>query len=253
MNKNCIIIFAIDEKNPKFDHSQYYNITRKAWESYCRKHNIDFIFVDKLTDKIPHPKWNKHCVFNYLGDKYEKIGMVDFDTMPNWNSPNFFDLYNDEFCGVIDNESINWLTNSINAYRNAYPELNVPIRISEYINSGVLFFTNKHKFIFDEVLNFYISNKQSLDNWNIPNTGRDQTILNLILKKLNVNKKYLDFRFNTMRLVKNDWLQYNWQLNEDKTPFFVKYSYIWHFTGCSIEERNNLIQSIWHQTKHLYE
>ena len=72
------------------------------------------------------------------------------------------------------------------------------------------------------------------------------------LKKEGVKKKYLDFRFNTMRLIKNDWLQYNWQINEDKTPFFIKYSYIWHFTGCSIEERTNLMTSIWQQTKHLY-
>ncbi len=54
------------------------------------KHNIDFIFVDKLTDKIPHPKWNKHCVFNYVEDKYEKIGMVDFDTHPLL----YFDMIN---------------------------------------------------------------------------------------------------------------------------------------------------------------
>ncbi len=96
------------------------------------------------------------------------------------------------------------------------------------------------------------NNKQSLDNWNVPNTGRDQTVLNLIINKLNVQKKYLDFRFNTMRLIKNDWLQYNWQLNEDNTPFFIKYSHIWHFTGCSIDERNSLINQIWNQTKQFY-
>jgi hypothetical protein len=57
MNKNCIIIFAIDDGKSKFNHSDYYNVTKQAWESYCRKYNIDFIFVDKLTDNIPHPKW----------------------------------------------------------------------------------------------------------------------------------------------------------------------------------------------------
>jgi hypothetical protein len=75
---------------------------------------------------------------------------------------------------------------------------------------------------------------------------------NLYIKKENINKKYLDFRFNTMRLIKNDWLQHNWQLKEDETPFFIKYSYIWHFTGCSIEERSSLMLNIWDQTKHLY-
>jgi hypothetical protein len=207
MNKNCIIIFAIDDGKSKFNHSDYYNVTKQAWESYCRKYNIDFIFVDKLTDNIPHPKWNKHCAFDYV-DGYEKIGMMDFDTMPNWSAPNFFDQYTDEFCGVIDNESINWLTNSITSYRQSFNELNVPISLCQYINSGVLFFTKNHK--------------------------------------------YVDFRFNTMRLIKNDWLQHNWQLNENNTPFFIKYSYIWHFTGCSIEERNGLINQIWDQTKQFY-
>lgn len=251
MNKNCIIIFAIDDGKSKFNHSGYYNITKQAWGSYCRKYNIDFIFVDKLTDNIPHPKWNKHCVFDYV-EGYEKIGMMDFDTMPNWSAPNFFDQYTNEFCGVVDNESINWLDNSINAYRKSFKELDVPISLCQYINSGVLFFTKDHKYVFEEVLKFYKNNKQSLDNWNVPNTGRDQTVLNLMINKLNVQKKYLDFRFNTMRLIKNDWLQYNWQLNEDNTPFFIKYSHIWHFTGCSIDERNGLINQIWNQTKQFY-
>lgn len=122
----------------------------------------------------------------------------------------------------------------------------------EYINSGVLFFTKNHKYVFEEVLKFYNNNKQVLDNWSVPNTGRDQTVLNLILNKLKVNKKYLDFRFNTMRLIKNDWLQHNWQLNEDRSPFFIKYSHIWHFTGCSIKERNELINQIWNQTQQFY-
>ena len=245
-------MFAIDDGNTKYDHRSYYDITKQAWQKYCDKYKIDFIFIDKIKENILHPKWNKHCVFDYIGDKYEKIGMVDFDTLPNWNSPNFFELYNNEFCGVIDNESLNWLTNSVNAYKQNFSELNVDIKLCEYINSGVLFFTKSHKIIFDEMLKIYLNNKEKFDNWNVPNTGRDQTVLNLVLKKLNIEKKYLDFRFNTMRLIKNDWLNHNWQLNEDKTPFFIKYSYIWHFTGCSIDERINLINQIWSQTKHLY-
>ena len=245
-------MFAIEDSNSKFDHNSYYNITKQAWTKYCDKHNIDFLFIDKLLENIPHPKWNKHCVFEYTKDKYEKIGIVDFDTMPNWQSPNFFDLYDDEFCGVVDNESITWLDNSVNLYRNRFEELNVDIELGEYINSGVLFFTKKHKFVFEEVLKTYYDNKEKFDNWNVPNTGRDQTVLNLILKKLNVHRKYFDVRFNTMRLIKNDWLHYNWQLDEDKTPFFIKYSYIWHFTGCSIEERTKLIEDIWKQTNQYY-
>jgi hypothetical protein len=173
--------------------------------------------------------------------------------MVHWSAPNFFDLYNDEFCGVLENESLFWIQNSLNAFKNSFNELkNVDITLSEYINGGILFFNKSHKNFFAKLKEFYITNKSTFDNWNVPNTGKEQTILNLYLKKEGVKKKYLDFRFNTMRLIKNDWLQYNWQINEDKTPFFIKYSYIWHFTGCSIEERTNLMTSIWQQTKHLY-
>lgn len=253
MNKNCITMVAIQEETSKYNHKEYFEISKLCWQSYCKKHNIDFVLIDKKLPNVKFCVWHKEFIFDYIGDRYEKIALVDFDTMVNWNSPNFFDLYNDEFCGVIDNESLFWTENSLNAFKNSFEELkNVDIKLCEYINGGVLFFHRSHKKFFEQLKNFYIRNKSTFDNWNVPNTGKEQTILNLYLKKENVNKKYLDFRFNTMRLIKNDWLHYNWQLNEDKTPFFIKYSYIWHFTGCSIEERTQLMTQLWNQTKHLY-
>ena len=38
---------------------------------------------------------------------------------------------------------------------------------------------------------------------------------------------------------------YNWQDGDDKTPFFVKYSYIWHFTGFGIEQRTEMMRKTW--------
>ncbi len=244
---------AIQEEASKYDHQKYFEASKECWQSYCKKHNIDFIVVDKKLPNVKFCVWHKEFVFDFIGDKYEKIALVDFDTLVHWDAPNFFDLYNDEFCGVLENESLFWIQNSLNAFRDNFAELrNVEITLSEYINGGVLFFHKSHKNFFEKLKAFYIQNKPSFDNWNVPNTGKEQTILNLYLKKENITKKYLDFRFNTMRLTKNDWLHHNWQIDGDKTPFFIKYSYIWHFTGCSIEERTNLMTSIWQQTKHLY-
>jgi len=244
---------AIQEEASKYDHQKYFEASKECWQSYCKKHNIDFIVVNKKLPNVKFCVWHKEFVFDFIGDKYEKIALVDFDTLVHWDAPNFFDLYNDEFCGVLENESLFWIQNSLNAFRDNFAELrNVEITLSEYINGGVLFFHKSHKNFFEKLKAFYIQNKPSFDNWNVPNTGKEQTILNLYLKKENITKKYLDFRFNTMRLTKNDWLHHNWQIDGDKTPFFIKYSYIWHFTGCSIEERTNLMTSIWQQTKHLY-
>lgn len=259
MSDKCIVMFNIDDGRSQHNPHQYTDITKMSWESFCKKHNIDFIHITEPVKDVPHSKWNKHFVFDFIDTKYKKIGMVDFDTMPNMNAPNIFDLYDDEFCGVVDNESIGWLYNSISKYKEAFEDLsyNTEFMIDKYINSGVLFFTRSHKFIFDAVIDFYYKNKESLDNWDVPNTGRDQTVLNLILEhpciKDKFKRKYFDVRFNTMRLRQNGWLSHNWQLNEDSTNFFIKYSFIWHFTGCSVEERSTLINQVWKGLKNNYE
>lgn len=244
---------AIQDESSKYNHQKYFEVSKQCWQFYCKKHNIDFIVVDKKLPNVKFCVWHKEFVFDFIGDKYEKIALVDFDTLVHWDAPNFFNLYDDEFCGVLENESLFWIQNSLNAFKSNFKELeNIKITLSEYINGGILFFHKSHKNFFEKLKEFYVTNKSTFDNWNVPNTGKEQTILNLYLKKENVKKKYLDFRFNTMRLTKNDWLHHNWQTENDKTPFFIKYSYIWHFTGCSIEDRTNLMTSIWQQTKHLY-
>lgn len=250
-NKNCIVMIAIEDELSKHSHKEYFEITKEAWKKYCNKNNIDFILISNKLTTVLHSKWNKHYVFDYIDDSYEKIGMVDFDTMPKWDMPNPFDLYTTEFCGVIDNGSLNWLYNSLTAYKSEFKELNVDIKISEYINSGVLFFTKDHKYVFEEMKNFYTKNKTKIDNWNIPNTGRDQTVLNLILKKLNVTKKYLPYSWNMTSMIKKGLFFYNDKLN-DPVPFFIKYGNIWHFTGFSIEQRTQIIKQVWEQTKNSY-
>jgi hypothetical protein len=244
-------MIAIEDNFSKYNHKDYFEISIEAWKKYCTKNSIDFILIDKKLNSIPHSKWTKHFLFDYIEDKYEKIGMVDFDTIPKWDMPNPFELYNDEFCGVIDNCNLNWLNNSLNAYKSTFQELDVDIKISEYINSGVLFFTKNHKFVFEEMKHFYFNNKTVLDNWSVSNTGRDQTILNLVLKKLNIKKKYFPYSWNTVSMIKKGMFFYNDKL-QDFTPFFIKYGNIWHFTGFSIEERTNIIRQLWSQTKHLY-
>ena len=44
---------------------------------------------------------------------------------------------------------------------------------------------------------------------------------------------------------KKNMFTHNWQLNEDMTPFFIKYSYIWHFTGFPIEDRTKIMKQVW--------
>jgi len=252
MNKNCIMMVAIEDELSKHNHKTYFDHTIKSWQYYCDKHNIDFKVVREKLPNVKYSVWHKEFVFDYVGDSYEKIGIVDFDTMIRWDAPNIFDLYEDEFVGVLDQTSIGWMDHSQTAYKTAFPQFkDITVGLSEHINGGVLFFTKNHKPLFDKLKDFYLNNKPILDNWTVPNTGKEQTLLNLHIKQENIKRKYLPYAWNTVGMVKKGLMWHNDKL-QDPTPFFFKYCYLWHFTGFPIEQRNQMINDIWNQIQHLY-
>ena len=58
---------------------------------------------------------------------------------------------------------------------------------------------------------------------------------------------------NTERSFRFDWFSHNWQLNKDKTPFFIKYGYIWFYSGFPARgERYNLMKQTWDAVKGMY-
>ena len=117
--------------------------------NFCDKHNIDFFVIRSKRPDVKYSVWHKEFVFDYVGDSYEKIGIVDFDTMIRWDAPNIFDLYDDEFVGVLDQTSISWMDHSQTAYKTTFPQFkDITVGLSEHINGGVLFFTKNHKPLF---------------------------------------------------------------------------------------------------------
>jgi len=107
-----------------------------------------------------------------------------------------------------------------------------------------LFFSNQHLPFFEKLLNFYFENQHELDNWTLGG-GKEQTLLNFHLKESNYKRKFLEPSWNLMGLHKKQMFTHNWQLNEDDTPFFIKYGYILHFTGFGIPDRINLMKQTW--------
>ena len=47
-------------------------------------------------------------------------------------------------------------------------------------------------------------------------------------------------------------LSHNWQLDEDKTPFFIKYANNWMFNGIPKDKRTDLMGKTWDLVKHNY-
>jgi nucleoside-diphosphate-sugar epimerase len=163
-------------------------------------------------------------------------------TIIRWDAPNIFDLYNpDEFCGVNDLCDLNWLLGSIRDRQRFFPD--VVMDIDKYLNAGVLFFGNEHLFLFKELLDFYIANRESIDS--IQGGGKEQTLLNFVLQQNKVNTKKLPPSWNLLSIHRKNMFTNNWQLKVDPTPYFIKYAYIWHFTGFPIEDRVRLMKQTW--------
>ena len=68
--------------------------------------------------------------------------------------------------------------------------------------------------------------------------------------KLNLD---LPKSFHLTHLARFDWFSHNWQLNIDKTPFFIKYGNVWSFSGFPARgERYDLMKKTWDMVKHNY-
>ncbi len=256
MSKNLIYTTAINSDTSQFNNSEYSQYCINSWTAWCKKMDIDFLVIDKMTgptvnNDYKYPVWAKDLIFDYVGDKYDKIIYVDSDTMVKWDAPNPFDLYTDEFCVVNDRASIGWILRSLDAYKPFFPKAATDdFILDNYFNSGVCFFTKEHKYIFDELQGLYLHYGKDLDL--IKGVGKVQTVLNYVLKLNKVKIKYLPPTWNLFSIHKKDMFKHNWQLNEDPTPFFIKYAFIWHFTGFPIEDRTRIMRDVWLRYKDNY-
>ena len=99
---------------------------------------------------------------------------------------------------------------------------------------------------------FYFENRKKLDDWN-RGGGREQTLFNFLLQKNNYDINLLSPQWNMFAMHKKEMFSHNWQDGDDKTPFFIKYSWVWHFTGFPIEDRTNLMRGTWELVGKYYE
>lgn len=251
--KNLIYMVAISDSTTKVDTADYAQYSIKSWKRYCEKYGIDFLVIDKnLDERFNKPIWNKELIYEY-GKDYDKIAVVDSDTMIHPDAPNLFDEFStEEFCGVNDICDFSWLFKSVEDRQKFFPD--VEMNIFKYINAGVLFFGNKYLYIFEKLLNLYLSRKEEIES--IVGGGKEQTLLNFMLQSENVPITLLDPTWNLISMHRKNMFVNNWQLyrelkgtvirgDERTYPHFMRYSYVWHFTGFPIEERTYYMSVTW--------
>jgi lipopolysaccharide biosynthesis glycosyltransferase len=248
MNKYLLYIVNIDNPNGKVKCNDYAIYCIKTWEHWCKRHDVDLLVIDENVGNFKFPIWNKELIHKF-GQGYEKIGMVDADTMVRWDVPNILDEVKSGIYGVNDLCDLNWLSDSIETRKHFFP--NTEMDIFQYLNAGVLWFDSGVLDIFKKLLDFYEANQTEIDS--IQTGGKEQTFLNFMLQENKVPITLLHPTWNLLSIHKKNMFSHNWQLKLNETPYFIKYAYVWHFTGFPIEQRVEIMKKVWEYIKDFYE
>ena len=261
MSKNVVVITMVipkDKNLDKFGGWEWMTYTKSAWKYWCSKNNCELVIYDKpsIDDttkfRITVQRW--FDVFNFLEEKnvkYNQIAIVDASSIPKWDCPNFFDITDNKFTVGLENDNLGWVYQSIRGYEDFFN--GYKLDIGKYFNSGFVIFNDKHRNLFDKFKKVYMERLEDiLKVKHSVKRGTCQTPLNYVVQMENTDVNWLPSPFRMSHLPRKDLLQHNWQLNEDKTPFFIKYGHVWVFSGFDKGTRNNLMKQTWDLVKGNY-
>lgn len=265
MSKNVLFWVAVNSKDPylsdKHGGFKYHEFSRMSWEYWCKKHDVIFIPYENPSndDHYNHkPTWQRWFdVFDQLEENnisYNKICLMDSCTIIRWDTPNFFDWCDDGLHAWRSLENLRWVSEGVFGYKEFFNDFEFDL--TKYINCGFQIFTKKHKPFLEYLKKFYYDNYDDimvLQNDKVKR-GTDQPVYNYLLQIQNIDVNYdlPDSLFLT-HLYRFDWFSHNWQLKEDNTPFFIKYGYIWFYSGFPQRgDRYNLMKQTWDIVKDNY-
>lgn len=203
--KNVIFL----QSSPDFD------TTSASWKYWGIKNNIDVFNITQKSEVL------------FKANFYNKIALIEKNIFIKWDAPNFFELFDDNICGVMDTSDFKKIITNITNFKKN-------IDIDRYIKTDVLFFNNRYL----NILNILEEDEQTSINYNISTFYK-----NLILLKPCWNLYSIHIK---------DMLKHNWQLNDDPTPSFIKYAYIWNFNDIPNDYRSRLISDVWDYIKNNY-
>ena len=254
--KNVVFIPNIKLNN----RSNPYHYSIKSWKHWCDKNNVilfEWTKVELDPDTFPIT-FQRYLVFDILEKEnieYDKILMVDADTIINPECPNFFNLVENKFGVTLNNGSYEWVTRSINSWGEAiFPNEPKP-KTWEYFNGGFQIVNKIHKPFYKAVSKFYNDNIATINHYrNIIKAGTDQTIINYLTNYYEVDKQYLPECFNLQELFTKNLLHIpNYSYFKDEL-IFLQAGWIYHFNGIpQTPSKRNTGYWMERTYKHLYE
>jgi len=231
--KNIVFIPNIDLGNGR-NNSYHYSI--KSWKHWCEKNNCELIVWEDLLYPVDYMKitWQRYYVFDILEANdidYNQILMVDADTIVHPDCPNFFELTDNKYCGVMNEGDYEWVLRSIRGFGD---ELFDGKRIKpwNYINGGFQILNKTHKDFYKKVIEYYKGNSDKIiDTIAKLKTATDQTIINFLLVENNIDVKILPDCYNLVDLCRKNLLYLDtghWWTDE---LHFLEAGWVYHFNA----------------------
>ena len=262
MSKN--VVFWVGVKNQHYSEKyggwEWMDISRKTWEYWCKKHDVIFFPFEKpIDDDLVNYRinWQKsiYCfdLLDEAGIDYDQIFLVDATCMVKWDMPNIFELTDNKFTAWRETDNLNWVYDSVRGYEEFF---SYKLNKHNYFSSGVIIFNKSHKDIFLDFKDLYLNNTEEFVELQDKTVrkGTEQTPLNYWVQKNNVELNLdLPFSYKLTHIHRKDMFKPNWQLNEDSTPFFIKYGYNWVFNGIPKNQRTEVMSQTWGFVKDNYD
>ena len=262
MKKNVVWWPAIVNEShvDKYGGYNYFQYSKNTWEYWCKRNDCLFVpFTEPVEEDLVKYRvnWQKALfVFDELDKRnieYDQICLVDSSFMARWDMPNFFEMTDRKFTACRDMDNMRWIYESIQGYKNMFDGFELDM--SKYVNSGFMIFNESHKDLFQKFKEFYINN---IDDFcklqdTVVKKGNEQTPMNYWLQVNEVDMNIdLPLPFKITHLQRKELFSYNWQLDEDKTPFFIKYGYNYSFNGIPKDQRTDMMKRTWDLIKNNY-
>jgi hypothetical protein len=226
MSKNIVFIPYIQRDS----RGKSYAYSIKSWQHFCKKHDCELFVLQDLLFPYDDVKitWQRYYIFDILeanNIEYDQILMVDADTIVHPDCPNFFNLTNGKFTGVVNLGSLDWIMRSIENYKKYFfYDTNITVPYYKYINGGFQIVNKIHKPLYKGLLDFYFENKTSLlDMQNTFHNGTDQTPLNYFLQLYDIDVEYLPYEFNMCDMSRIEIL--------DDNLLFTKCGWVYHYNA----------------------
>lgn len=228
MSKNIVFMVNLVE-DAKLDRTKPYEFSVKSWQHYCTTHDCELYVLEDRIYEETYMNANFHKLFpipilENSDVSYDKILVVDSDTIVHPDAPNIFDVTcTNDIYGVHNMGNYDWVIRSMENYSfELFDGYMFPLR--EYINTGLIVYNSSHKEFLREVHEFYFDNAEKIvDIQTRYGTGTDQPILNFLIHKFNQKLSLLPFEWNMQELPRLEVL--------DTDLTFTNYGYVYHFNG----------------------